>query len=497
MLSCSNVDDIQDAEFTSDVSVAIPLINTQLTLNTVADRLDDLTSIVIDTDGRPTLKYNGELIRQGATDIFPVFPAIIDIPIAGPNSIWSLESLSTLTSAFNNNEIRKAIFQDNNVFFKLQHALDEDVTFTITIPEWTLDGVPFTNTYTVPPRFNEADIYNTVSSSLDDYLFLPIDNSLSFIYTAVDSEGNDVDMEFTTMKLDFLNFEYIEGYFGERTFDVEGDVIDVGLFDKWVSGGLEFDDPRVSIRVENAFGFPVETDFKKLEFKTITGLSYLIESTIIDEGVAFNYPALDEVGEVKVTSFDFNKTNSNIQQIFVDKISSVGYDIDALANPDGDPTISGFLNDDSYFRIDISVDLPLNGIINELVVTDTLDLDLGELDEIENAEFKFVIGNDFPATVRVQAVVLDALDNPIDEIFESDGITLAAATLGSDGRTIDGDASVEFVDISSDRLNTIKNGERIVLVAYIDSKNVSDDFLWLYSDYEIDFKLGAIFNVKS
>lgn len=495
--ACSDIQDIQDAELVSDVSIAVPLVNTQLTLNTVADRVDGLTTIVIDPEGRPTLKYNGELIRQEANDIFPVFPAIIDIPIDGPSSTWSLEELAVLTSAFDNNEIRKAIFQDNNVFFKLQHALDEDVTFTITIPEFTLDGVPFTKTYTVPPRFNEADIHNTESSSLDDYLFLPIANSLSFEYTAVDSEGNNVDMEYTAMKIDFLNFEYVEGYFGTRVFDLEGDVIDVGLFDKWVSGGLEFEDPRVSIRVENAFGFPVETDFEKLEFKTITGLTYEIESTIIDEGVAFNYPSLGEVGQTKITSFDFNSTNSNIQQIFVDKISSVRYDINALANPDGDPSISGFLNKESYFRIDVSVDLPLKGTINELVVSDTLDFDLSQIEEVEDAEFKFVIGNDFPATVRVQAVILDAQNTPIDVVFEEEGITLPAATLGSDGRTIAGDNFVEYVDIPAERLNTIQNGERLVLVAYIDSKNVSDEFLWLYSDYEIDFKLGAIFNIKN
>lgn len=495
--ACSDVQDIQDAEAVSDVSVAVPLINTQLTLNTVSDRVDGLTTIVIDPGGKPTLKYNGELIRQEANDIFPVFPAIIDIPIDGSNSTWSLEELATLTSAFADNEIRKAIFQDNNVFFKLQHALDEDVNFTITIPEFTLDGVPFTKTYTVPARFNEADIYNTESSSLDDYLFIPIDNSLSFQYTAVDNLGNDVPMEFTAMKLDFLNFEYIEGYFGERVFDVQGDVIQVGLFDKWISGGLEFEDPRVSIRVENAFGFPVKTDFKKLEFKTITGLTYDIESSIIDEGVAFNYPSLEEVGEVKETSFNFNKDNSNIQQIFIDKIASVGYDIDALANPDADPTISGFLNKESYFRIDVSVDLPLKGIVKELIVSDTLDFDLSEIDDVETAEFKFVIRNDFPATVRVQAVILDAANNPIDEVFDGQGITLEAATLGNDGRTIKGDASIEFIDIQSDRLNTIKDGERIVLVAYIDSENVTEDFVWLYSDYEIDFKLGAIFQIKN
>ena len=129
--SCSDIEDISDADFVSDVSVAIPLINTQLTLDSVSERLNGLTSIVIAPNGQATIKYRSEVIRQDADDIFPVFPVIIDVPIVGPNSIWSLESLASLTDAFADNEIRKAIFQDNNVFFKLQHASDDDVIFRI------------------------------------------------------------------------------------------------------------------------------------------------------------------------------------------------------------------------------------------------------------------------------------------------------------------------------------------------------------------------------
>ncbi|MDA9181930.1 hypothetical protein N9O51_01940, partial [Saprospiraceae bacterium] len=150
-----------------------------------------------------------------------------------------------------------------------------------------------------------------------------------------------------------------------------------------------------------------------------------------------------------------------------------------------------------YFRIDVSVDLPLNGIVNELVISDTLDLDLNEVEDVNSAEFKFVVRNDFPSTVNVQAVILNAQNNPIDVIFEGDGILLDAAMLGVDGRTVNGETTIEYVNLPKDRINTIKEGKRIVLVASIDSKNVSDDYLWFYSDYEIDFKLGAILNLEN
>ena len=197
--------------------------------------------------------------------------------------------------------------------------------------------------------------------SIDGWSFIPTDNSITFQYSAIDQNGVPVDMDVKLMVIDYLNFSYIEGYFGDRVFDIEGDVIVVGLFNKWLSGGIEFEDPKVSLFVENSFGFPVRTDFKKLEAKTITGDIYLLESEHVEDGVDFLYPSLDEVGQFKTTTFDFNKDNSNIQQIFSDKVSSVTYDIDALANPDLNPEINGFLTKESYFLIKMSVDLPFEG----------------------------------------------------------------------------------------------------------------------------------------
>lgn len=500
LTGCIDIGDLDNTKIdTSDISAAIPLVNTQLSLGTISDRFDanGNTSISIDPQGRATILYSGDIVRRNASAIFPVFPTLnFDIPILGNNSTFNLESLESVTSAFENNIIRKAFFQENFVDFKLQHAEAGPVTFDITIPEWTLDGEPFRMSYIVPPRENDQDIYITPQSPLDGYLFLPNDNSLQFIYTATDSAGEEVDMTFTSMRLDFLNFSYVEGYFGTRVFDIEGDVIAVGLFDKWISGGLEFEDPKLRIRVENSFGFPVKTDFKELRINTVTNNIYDVESIIIDEGIDFNFPTLDEVGEIKITEFDFNKDNSNLQQIFTDKVSSVSYDIDALANPDADPEINGFLNKESYFLINVNVELPLKGIIKELVVTDTVSIDIAKYDEVDSGEFKFVLRNDFPAEVELQAFVLDENEEVIDVLFEDEGLILEAADLGADGRTIPGSPTVQYLEVDNIRYNNIRNGAKIALIAKIDSEQVSSEYLWLYDDYSIDFKLGAILNLS-
>ena len=117
-------------------------------------------------------------------------------------------------------------------------------------------------------------------------------------------------------------FDYIEGYFGSEVFDIQGDFIAIGVLDNWVSGGLSFVDPKVRVFVENAFGFPVRSIFNKMQVVTTTGEMLDMESEIIDNNVDFAYPKLDEVGQIKITEFAFDKDNSNIVDLFKEKVQT-------------------------------------------------------------------------------------------------------------------------------------------------------------------------------
>ena len=163
MWSCSEYGDLTDAQYSkTDISIAVPIINTSLSLGSINDRLEGNTSVVIDAEGRPTLKYQGDIVRKTADAIFPAFPGINNpLPIGDNNSTWSLEELAQVTNLFNDNVIRKATFLDNFLNFYLQHSSDTPVTFTITIPEITLNGVLYTETFVVPVKNDPSDVFIT------------------------------------------------------------------------------------------------------------------------------------------------------------------------------------------------------------------------------------------------------------------------------------------------------------------------------------------------
>lgn len=497
LLGACGVTEYDNVEFDkSDLELALPLINTEVSIARVADRVEGNTAIVVDSEGRPTIKYRGDILAQRAEDIFPAFPGFIDIIIPSPNSSWNLDEISAFTSAFENNIIRKAYFLNNNVTFRVQHNEPKPITFDIRVPTITNNGEAFHMQYTIPPKTNDADIHRTESVSIDGWLFLPIGNNIEFEYTATDENGNVVNLNYAAMNFDFFNFSYIEGYFDERIYDIQGDVINVGLFNNWVSGGIEIENPQLSIGVENSFGFPVKTEFNQLEVSTVTGNVHNITSTLIDEGVIFDYPSLDEVGEVKYTEIVFDRDNSNIGQIFLDKVSKVRYDIDARTNPDGSQDDNGFMNRDSYFKIVASVDLPLKGLITDLIITDTVDVDLGSYDEIESGELKFVMYNDYPTQVSIDMYSLDSNGQVLDQLFDQEPLLIDAADVNEQGKTIAAKQTVRYLPVDNEKYQKFFRADRIVILAKIDSQVASNEYLWLYDDYKIDFKVGAKIKLK-
>ena len=169
------------------------------------------------------------------------------------------------------------------------------------------------------------------------------------MYEAYRPNGERIKLNYAAMIFDLLKFTYLDGYFGNHTFDIKGDIIDINLFEKWVSGGIEIENPIISLNVDNAFGFPVRSKVNELTLKTIDGTLYQLQSEYINKGIDFAFPTINQVGETKNTLFNFNSSNSNIEQLFKDKIVQVIYDFDALANPDGDIGVKNFYTNQAFF----------------------------------------------------------------------------------------------------------------------------------------------------
>lgn len=488
--SCLDADELQLGLSDEEYSLAIPLVNTRITVGKLAEQSKGNASIKIDADGKAYVLYNGEVLRKSAAAIFPPFPGLIAYNIP--------DTLSTIQLQFNNTyQIKKAIFQDTKIQFYFQHSFPQDVKITMRILELTKNGKTFEQTYIVPYNQELPVKKLTDPVSVDGYTLLSQNNTLTFQYTATLPDGSRIRLDQAQMSYDVIKFSYIDGYLGYHVFAVDGDIIDVGLFNPWLSGSFDFQNPKITLSVENAFGLPVRSRINKMELTSITGKQVKLESPFVTTGIDFAYPAFSELGQIKTTYFDFNRDNSNIREIFNEKTKTIAYDISALVNPERDTTIKGFITEDSYFVVRVAVEVPMHASANQVVITDTLDIDLSAQDEVISAEFKALTTNDFPADLTVQAFFLDADGKILDPLFTENGYVLPAAQIGPDGKTLPGKENTLVVTMDQQRYEKIKRSRRVAILGTINTTGSErKEPVWIYQDDGLAVKLGVKFGYR-
>jgi len=295
--------------------------------------------------------------------------------------------------------------------------------------------------------------------------------------------------------LDFFDFDYVQGFFGGSSAPLVGDVITIEVFNKWLSGGLTFDDPKFNFQVENSFGFPVRMLVNEIVITTISGNQFQLAGTAVDEGVAFNFPSLDEVGEIAITDFNYDNSNTNIGELFNEKAASVFYDVVGVANSASDPMVVGFLTDDSYYKIKVAVEIPLLCKLNDLKLTDTFDLDLTEYNEFNSAEFKMITQNAFPFNIDLEVDLLDDAGNSLGKLLPDGSVFLESATLLQEGQVQPQDALTTYIPIKDQLAEAVKKTKKIAVVSTFSNNEITpDESFWILSTYGVDFKLGIKVN---
>lgn len=471
---------------------AIPLINTQLTVERMVGEAGGNIAIKMDPEGKATIQYRGEVLRENSAKIFPPLPFIEPFYITGDTTVVNL-----FPGNPNNVNIAYAVFKGTKISFVVETQEKENIFLDITIPELTFNGRPFQVSFEVPYSGQMTTRYQTPLIDIDQWEIQTQNNLMSIVTRAVKVDGSTAMFNQAYMTYDFIRFSYIEGYHGYHRFPIKGNFINISLFNSWISGGFDFQDPKIAIIVDNAFGIPVRTEVEKLELTSINGNTVNLESDFIESGINFLYPGFDEVGDVKTTIFNFDRNNSNIRELFNEKTKTITYQINALINPDRDQSIQGFITDSSFYVVNVAAEIPLLGSVRELWVTDTLDFNIEDSEFLDSAEFKATLSHDFPADVRVDVIFIDEQDMPVDTLFGANGLLLSPATLTASGRTETTSPQTFFIEMNKDRFKNLQKASKIIILGYIDTTDSADNRpLWIYGDYGFDVKVGVKAKIK-
>jgi len=495
-LGCVPSDDLSDVELANDTrSIAFPIINTSINV-TDFERESDSGNVSVSTDeeGRVTVKYDGQVVSRDWSVISPPLPvAAFPFQDSVSNVVVPRPGGGTL---INDEFINYIEFAEWNIRYQIKHSYTEAITVTFTIPQIKNQGVPYRQTLTIPYDGTPVEAFITNEFPLEGYVFQTTENEFIIKYDARLSNGERVEFDESAGIFQPFNASYIEGYLGQGTFPVRGNIVPVNLFSAWKSGGAVFENPSIDMYVENSLGLPMSAEFNEFSITTLADDTIPVMSDVLDAGIEINFPSLAEKGEAKTTNFSFDKNNSNLKELFQERVKRVNYEIVAIYNKDSVRMDDQFIGDGGYFSANVSVTIPLEGNITELVLNDTVDVDLTDYDRIDEGEIKTVITNEFPLDLDYQAYFIDEAGIVLDSLF-NERFSLAGAPLNAQGITESADTQTALTNISAERWEVIRNSTRIAFDFMLNTNSINNSPLWVYDQYDIIVKIGAILEVNT
>jgi len=483
LFSCDNVDpfDIDEVDF-GDPEIGVPLVNSTFFIADLGVNPENNTDVISDSEGRVTLRYSDKIDPIPMSEVFPA---------EKNQSVAILSNPQSFSLPFHSIDIRSGLFKDSRISFDITNPESESLSITVSIPD-ILDPVAgsfFSETFQLAAneQFRSAEIDlsgMTVSSA---------QGTIQLSYKAETNTNSDVEVSNFDLNFNRLEFAFVSGLFEDAFLPTTDDLIDISFFDSWVSGGLNLSDPKLIFEIENSIGIPAEMKLNYANITTIDNETFELEHDLLNNGVAFGYPSLTEIGESKTTRVEINSDNSNVVDLFEKKPSAIEYDLDLKIGNNHNQDL-GFYNDDSEIIVNGVVELPLYLRANDLILQDYIAFEEIEYDNIEGTgELKISLANAFPIGVGVNLAFLDDKgDILFDLIDPNDWVSVSANTEQS--LTVEQiEPEITSIPITEENIAKLPLiNEVLVKVLVTTTEGFDDNYVWVYDHHGIDIKLGAV-----
>lgn len=490
-------DEIDKVEYGAEY--AIPLINTQISIDELLEDFEENSTLFVDPDGTLRFLYKGNVISQNSDEVFAPFYETLEtfsiIPLFSPDQSLPLYDQSGL-------EIQRIDIKQGQFIYYFRNPHPEGVEVTITLPQVTKDGEALSFTGSIPPYSGEGDEPFTTNlfaaADIMEYEVNPdASGNIQITYFAQGQDSGE-SLLLPSAYVSFQNvlFAYAEGFFANQLYPGGSDTIHIDFFENWTQGEVYFEEPKVNFYVENSFGIPTQAIVKTFDVTTVRAEVLSIESDLVDAGINFNYPTLEEIGQTKETAFTFDKNNSNIDQLLGAGPISLFYDVDILTSPGSDTDEPGFITDSSFYRVNVEVELPLFGNARNFIAQDTFAIDFSGYGDVTAAEFKLVTDNDIPLAVDVQGYFRGERGIVLDSLFSQPERVAKAAPVDTDGFVTETTTHTAFADFADERFKPIKAAKQLLIVASFSTTNEGEVPVRVLGNQTVDLRIGAKLKVE-
>jgi hypothetical protein len=485
--ACQNYEDFRAIDSVNyEPEFAVPLINSSLSLDDVLENVDDISFLNIDPDGSMTVNYSQEPAQKSASELIQ---DIADFPIVFIDS-----SMSVPLQLFDNMTVTKLSLKEGTISFDIQSNHTEDIALKIIFPGITQNGIPFEMLTNLIYSGSTPVASSIAPISIEGYDLSIPNGNLEMRYEAYNTNGDRVLLDMISGEARDWEYNQIEGIWSYESFTVDKDTINIDIAENWIDGQISFSDPKILINLSNSIGIPMAIKIQNLTAHTADGnlipLNYAFE-----DGYIINYPSLTEIGLDKADQIILDKNNSNIISAINALPQYITYEIVAIMNPESSTTV-GFISENSTITGNLEIEIPIEGTASGFTLETSADFTMEEAGEIAYATFKLVTNNEIPVDLNMQLYFMDENNNIIDSLFEGPQNILAAPEIGANNTLLSSSEEINFIEISTERLNTIRQAKRIKTKAALSTANNGTVPVSIRSTQKVDVKMGAIIGIE-
>ena len=467
--------------------VAVPLVNSQFTLEDIISDYKNDGSLVTDSTGFITLIINRDRVFSiPAREFFQV----------PDQNFSSTDAIQFIEFEFPGGElIHRIEVKEGKLILHATNGEAEDVNLTITIPKAKINDVPLEQHLLLHASATLTDTIDLSGYTLDLTGKGDEANILEIQYNAQTVADNvPVILEEFSGSLQNLAFSYAEGFFGIKNFEIDTDTISLQFLKNWVEGTIYITNPEIGITLNNDFGVPFFLELSNFQGEN-TSFAVPISGAVFQDSITVNFPK-DSLESPAITDVIINPGNSNIDNVIAFSPNKITYRMLLSMNSSlGNVPVSN-LRDTSELYADVHLKLPFQGRIDNLVLQDTFDLDIDTIKELTSANFKLSASNTFPVNAQLQVFFADTDVQFIDSLLSAPENIIAAGIINPNGEVIRPTTHTTFIAFEQEKLQNLFSARKLVVRARMSMGNTQQSSVKLLSSYRIDLNLGVIAGIK-
>ncbi|HEX2921118.1 MAG TPA: hypothetical protein VHO50_08135 [Bacteroidales bacterium] len=393
-------------------------------------------------------------------------------------------------------ELQKMEILSGSIAWGMETSVQISAAANITLTDILRSGAPLSETLRISSStHNEGTILlDNTTINLDGDPAQPY-NRIPFNYNFTVSSNNSFVVISSTdvITLDFSlynpSFNYVKGYFGQATENIENETIDLDIEEALskITGDFFIADPSITLNYKNSFAIPLEI------LMDIEGTRGQQTINLGVSEIAIQYPSAPQARDIE-GSYVLSKTNSNLPELVSLPPEIINFSGSASMNPDGDPNHlrNNYLFGDSRFVGSLEVEVPLELRFNNLHLRDTTDNFLSDEDfgfepeDVQMLALDLKAKNGFPFGISFSIGLYDSLSQTIISKIDVTDF-LQAAAVDANGKVTTPSESNKRITFTDDFLNKIDNADQIIFDFGINTTGTNN--VKIYSDYKIDFSV--------